>query len=70
MANAGDITIMSQFWHYQNNVGGGLKHKGSLEVASSRYVAYLTLGSLMVPKVGRSAIDYKSIHQKMDARVL
>jgi len=70
MANAGDITIMSQFWHYQNNVGGGLKHKGSLESGViTVMLAYLTLGSLYGAEgLADLAIDYKSIHQKMDAK--
>ncbi|MBX9687844.1 MAG: hypothetical protein K2X27_14155 [Candidatus Obscuribacterales bacterium] len=47
VANAGDITLISQFWHYYRNPGAGLKHKGSLESgAITVMVAYLSLGGL------------------------
>jgi hypothetical protein len=52
IANAGDITLMSQFYRYWKNPGDGLAHKGRLEAGPIIVmVAYLTLGGLYGPTV-------------------
>lgn len=70
VANAGDITLISQFWHYYRNVGAGLKHKGSLESgAITVMVAYLTLGGLYAAEGLNDLIqDYRAKRQGWDAK--
>ncbi len=70
IANAGDITLISQFWHYYRNVGAGLKHKGSLESgAITVMVAYLTLGGLYAAEgVNDLFHDYKAMKHGWDAK--
>lgn len=70
IANAGDITLISQFWHYYRNPGAGLKHKGSLESgAITVMVAYLTLGGLYAAEGLTDLIgDYKATKQGFSSR--
>jgi hypothetical protein len=69
VANAGDITLMSQFWHYYRNPGAGLKHKGSLESgAITVMVAYLTLGGLYAAEGLNDLLqDYRAKRQGWDS---
>jgi len=46
VANAGVITLITQFWRYHNNVGLGLQRKGRLESGLIQVlVAYLIVGA-------------------------
>ncbi len=70
IANAGDITIMSHFWNYYRNVGGGLKHKGSLESGViTVMVAYLTLGGLYAAEGAHDLFnDYLAKRKGFDSK--
>lgn len=70
IANAGDITIMSQFWNYYRNPGAGLKHKGSLESGViTVMVAYLTLGGLYAVEGAHDLFnDYQAKRKGFDSK--
>lgn len=70
IANAGDITLMSQFYRYWKDPGAGLAHKGRLEAGPIVVaVAYLTLGSLYAGEgVFDLVNDYRAKRQGFDAR--
>lgn len=69
IANAGDITLMSQFYRYWKNPGDGLAHKGRLEAGPIIVmVAYLTLGGLYAAEGAYDLVsDYRSTRKGMDA---
>lgn len=70
IANAGDITLLSQFWKYYRNPGEGLKHKPALEAGLiTVMVAYLTLGGLYTAEgMADLSSDYVAHRHKMDAK--
>lgn len=70
IANAGDITLMSQFYRYWKDPGAGLAHKGRLEAGPIIVaVAYLTLGSLYAGEGMYDLVsDYRAKRQGFDAR--
>lgn len=70
IANAGDITLMSQFWRYWKNPGAALANRGRLQAgAVVVMVAYLTLGGLYLGEGMYDLYsDYKGKKQKWDAK--
>lgn len=72
LANAGDITIMSQFWRYHNDPGVGLQHKGRLETGPAIVLsAYCTLGGLTALEgVHDMYSDYRAKQKGFDAKTV
>lgn len=70
IANAGDITLMSQFWRYWKNPGQALANRGRLQAgAVVVMVAYLTLGGMYLGEgLYDVYTDYKGKKQKWDAK--
>ena len=70
VANAGDITLMSQFWKYQKKPGEGLNHRGRLQAGVvTVLVAYSLLGTLYAAEgAGDLITDYKSKRKHFDAK--
>jgi hypothetical protein len=70
VANAGDITLLSQFWKYNRYPGRGLNHRGRLEAGViTVLVAYSLLGTLYAAEgAGDLISDYKSKKEHFDAK--
>jgi hypothetical protein len=70
VANAGDITLLSQFWKYQRIPGAGLNRRGRLEAGViTVLVAYTMLGGMYTAEgVGDLISDYRSKRQHFDAK--
>lgn len=70
IANAGDITLMSQFWRYWKNPGQALANRGRLQAgAVVVMVAYLTLGGMYLGEgLYDVYTDCKGKKQKWDAK--
>ncbi len=70
VANAGDITLMSQFWKYQKKPGEGLNKRGRLEAGViTVLVAYCLLGSMYAAEGASDLIcDYQGKRKHFDAK--
>lgn len=70
VANAGDITLLSQFWKYHRSPGKGLVHRGRLEAGViTVLVAYSLLGTLYAAEgAGDLIADYKGKKEHFDAK--
>lgn len=70
VANAGDITLMSQFWKYWKDPGAGLAHKGRLEAGPIIVlVAYCMLGTMYMGEECYDLLnDYKAKRKGFDAK--
>lgn len=77
MANGGDITLQTQFWHYNRNVANALKNRGRLEaglipvIAAYAAVIAAYSGELVFDqysdmKVRHKHLDSKSTLQKVE----
>ena len=72
LANAGDITLLSQFWRYHNDPGVGLQHKGRLEAGPAIVLsAYCTLGGLTALEgIHDMYSDYRAKQKGFDAKTV
>ncbi len=72
VANAGNITLMSQFWRYQKRPGDGLADRGHLESGViTVLVAYSLLGTLYAAEgAGDLITDYKGKKKHFDAKTM
>ncbi|MBS1993197.1 MAG: hypothetical protein JSS83_21925, partial [Cyanobacteria bacterium SZAS LIN-3] len=72
VANAGDITLMSQFWRYQKSPGAGLANRGRLEAGViTVLVAYSMLGAMYAAEgMGDLVSDYQGKRKHFDAKTM